>query len=436
MDGGKEKMMTYEQALQYIHSVSWMGSRPGLGRTEELLRRMGDPHKQLRFVHVAGTNGKGSTCAMIASVLQAAGLRVGLYTSPYILRFNERIRLNGEDIPDEALAAVTEYVRSFAETMEDHPTEFELVTAIGFAYFAQQKCDVVVLEVGLGGELDSTNVIDPPLLSVITEIDFDHMGVLGNTIEEIAAAKAGIIKDGSPVLSADNLPASAEVIHGVAKERGCKCYTPDYAAVTQRTHDAQGIRFCMDGTEYSVPLLGDYQFRNAAMAITAARILAAHGLPLEECHIKAGLAMVGWRGRFEKLGERPLFYYDGGHNPQGVKAALSSYRALYPDTQATVLIGVMADKDYAVEIETLLPIADSFVTVRPDNPRALSARALAEKIVSLGGVADAAETVEDGVRNAVSIAAGERPVLALGSLYMYSEVYAAYHRLFDKDTIL
>lgn len=424
-------MMTYEQALQYIHSVSWMGSRPGLGRTRELLHRMGDPHKGLRFVHVAGTNGKGSTCAMIASILQAAGLRVGLYTSPYILRFNERIRLNGEDIPDDALAATTEQVRVHAERMEDHPTEFELVTAIGFAYFAQQKCDLVVLEVGLGGELDSTNVIDAPLLSLITEIDFDHMGVLGNTIEEIAAAKAGIIKAGAPVLSADNLAASAAVIHRIARERGCECFTPDYAAITQKTHDENGIRFCMEGEEYFVPLLGAYQYRNAAMAITAARILAAQGLPICREHVKAGLAAVGWRGRFEKLGERPLFYYDGGHNPQGVQAAVESYRARYSKTEATVLIGVMADKDYAVEIETLLPIAHSFVTVRPDNPRALSAEALADKIVSLGGVALPAPTVKEGVRLAAERAGGERPVLALGSLYMYAELYAAYHSLFD-----
>ncbi len=427
-------MMTIDQALQYIHSVSWMGSRPGLSRTRELLRRMGDPHKGLRFVHVAGTNGKGSTCAMIASILQAAGLRVGLYTSPYILRFNERIRVNGEDIPDDALADVTEYVSRFAESMEDHPTEFELVTAIGFAYFARKKCDVVVLEVGLGGELDSTNVIDPPLLSVITEIDFDHMGVLGNSIEEIAAAKAGIIKAGAPVLSADNLSASAAVIHSVALARGCECFTPDYAAVTHRVCDGKGIRFCMDGEEYTVPLLGDYQYRNAAMAITATRILARRGLPIQDSHIKAGLAVVGWKGRFEKLNDRPLIYYDGGHNPQGVAAAVSSYRVLYPDTPATVLMGVMADKDYAVEIEALLPAAHCFVTVRPDNPRALSAENLAQKIVSLGGVATPAQTVEDGVRMAAEIAAGERPVLALGSLYMYAEVHAACRRLFGHVT--
>lgn len=423
-------MMTYEQALQYIHSVSWMGSRPGLSRTEELLRRMGDPHKSLRFVHVAGTNGKGSTCAMIASVLQAADLRVGLYTSPYILRFNERIRVNGQDISDRALADVTEYVRQFAESMTDHPTEFELVTAIGFAYFAQQKCDVVVLEVGLGGELDSTNVIDPPLLSVITEIDFDHMGVLGNTIEEIASAKAGIIKAGAPVLSADYLPAAAAVIHRVARERGCVCYTPDYAAITDRTWDHQGIRFRMGEEEYFVPLLGDYQYRNAAMAITASRILVAQGLPLRECHIREGLAAVRWHGRFEKLGDRPLFYYDGGHNPQGVAAAVSSYRMHHPDTSATILMGVMADKDYAEEIKTLLPIAHRFVTVRPDNPRALSAQELAQRIASVGAVALPASTVEQGVAMAVREAAGERPVLALGSLYMYAEVYAAYKKQF------
>ena len=223
--------MNINETLSYIHSVSWMGSRPGLSRTRELLRLMGDPQNKLRFVHVAGTNGKGSTCSMTASILQAAGYRVGLYTSPYILRFNERMKVDGVDISDEELSEITEYVKPFAESMAEHPTEFELVTAIGFEFFYRRRCDVVVLEVGLGGELDSTNVIEPPLLSVITEIDFDHTGVLGNTITEIASAKAGIIKAGTPVVSADNLPESAAVIDETCRARGCVHITPPYSDI-------------------------------------------------------------------------------------------------------------------------------------------------------------------------------------------------------------
>ena len=426
--------MNINETLAYIHSVSWMGSRPGLSRTRTLLHLMGDPQDKLRYVHVAGTNGKGSTCAMTASILQAAGYRVGLYTSPYILRFNERMKVDGEDIPDEELCEITEYVKGFAETMEEHPTEFELVTAIGFEFFYRRRCDVVVLEVGLGGELDSTNVIQPPLLSVITEIDFDHTGVLGNTIAEIASAKAGIIKAGSPVVSADNLPESAEVIARTCRERGCAHMTPKYETIEAQSFYEDGIAFRYDGVEYRVPLFGKYQYRNAAMAITVARALNDRGLAVSADAIRDGLSKVSWRGRFERLSSSPLFIYDGGHNPQGVTAAVNSFSTLYRDTKAVVLIGVMADKDYAVEIGTILPIARSFVTVRPDNPRARSAEKLAEKIVAQGGAAVPAATVEDGVRTAVETANGEVPVLALGSLYMYSEIKEAFQKLYCHGT--
>lgn len=423
-------MMNINETLSYIHSVSWMGSRPGLSRTRELLRRMGNPQNDMRFVHVAGTNGKGSTCAMTASILQAAGYRVGLYTSPYILRFNERMKVDGVDISDDELSEITEYVKPFAESMEEHPTEFELVTAIGFEFFHRRRCDVVVLEVGMGGELDSTNIIEPPLLSVITEIDFDHTGVLGNTIAEIASAKAGIIKAGSPVVSADNLPDSAAVIEQTCRERGCAHITPNYAAIENPSFYEEGIAFHFEGAEYRVPLFGKYQYRNAAMAITVAKALNERGLTVSDEHIRLGLSRVSWRGRFERLASKPLFIYDGGHNPQGVTAAVNSYRALYSDTKAVILIGVMADKDYALEIDTILPIAGHFVTVRPDNPRALPAEKLAEKIISQGGSATPAQSVEEGVRLAVETAAGKIPVLALGSLYMYSELKEAFDRLY------
>ena len=193
--------MNYEQALQYIHAVQWVGHKPGLTRTRTLLAALGDPHKQLKFVHIAGTNGKGSTAAMVASCLQAAGYRVGLYTSPFINRFNERIQVNGEQISDDALVRLVEQVHPAADAMQDVPTEFEIITALGMLYFAQQKCDIVVLEVGLGGTLDSPNVIAPPACAVITALGMDHVKELGPTIADIAAAKAGIIKEGCPVVS-------------------------------------------------------------------------------------------------------------------------------------------------------------------------------------------------------------------------------------------
>lgn len=418
--------MTVNEALEYIHSVSWMGSRPGRERTAELLDRMGNPHRRLRFVHVAGTNGKGSTCAMLASILQAAGYKTGLYTSPYIIRFNDRIRVNGSDIPDSALAEITEYVKQHADAMEDHPTEFELVTAIGFEYFARENCDIVVLEVGMGGELDSTNVIENPLLSVITVLGLDHTSILGSTIEEIAKAKAGIIKKGCPVVSADNTAEGAAVIKATCKALGCSYrslggnyHTDDhmYFAEGANYSPVEGITFMYKGEQYTVPLCGVYQFDNAALVLEAVEVLREQGVRISTEALKEGLAKVYWPARFELLKKDPYFIYDGGHNPQGVRAAVDTYK-FFAD-KAIVLIGVMADKDYAVELEMLKEIAKSFIAVTPDNPRSLPAEKLAEAIRAVGGDCVAAPTVEQGV--AMALATGET-VLATGSLYMYEEV--------------
>lgn len=428
--------MNYDQALEYIHSVSWMGSKPGLDRTRELLSLMGDPQDKLRFIHVAGTNGKGSVCAMLASILKAAGYKTGLYTSPYILRFNDRMRVNGEDIPDNELAEITEFVKQYAETMEDHPTEFELVTAIGFEYFKRQQCDVVVLEVGIGGELDSTNVIKNPLVSVITPLALDHTAILGSTIEEIAKAKAGIIKEGRPVVSADNTVEGAAVIKATCKALGCSYRTlignwhaDDWCFFEERSYDPLlGIGFCYKGEEYTVPLSGVYQFCNAALVLEAVEVLREQDFDISTEALKEGLASVSWPARFELMRKGPLFIYDGGHNPQGIKAAVDTYKFI--TKKPVVLIGVMADKDYAVELEKLKEIAKSFIAVTPNNPRSLSAEKLAEAIRAIGAECDAAATVEQGV--AMALAKGDA-VFATGSLYMYEEVKKALDKLLPEN---
>ena len=240
--------MNYESALEYIHAVQWADHKPGLSRTRTLLAALGDPHKRLRFVHVAGTNGKGSTAAMLASCLQAAGYRVGLYTSPFINRFNERIQVNGEQIPDDALVRLVERVRPAADAMADVPTEFEIITALGMLWFAEEKCDIVVLEVGLGGTLDSTNVIDPPECAVITALGMDHVKELGPTIADIAAAKAGIIKPGSPVVSYGGVPEADAVIARVAKEQNAPLTVVDLSRLKvgkrhARRHNRLGAVF-------------------------------------------------------------------------------------------------------------------------------------------------------------------------------------------------
>ena len=267
--------MTGQEAIAYIHSYQRQAHAPGLERMRILLDRLGNPQKPLRFVHVAGTNGKGSTCACMAAVLQAAGYRVGLNTSPYLITFHERIRVNGEMISDEALAALTEEIRPIAESMAEHPSEFELVTAIAFLHFLRSRCDVVVLEVGLGGALDASNVIDVPEVAVITALGMDHMAQLGPTLRDIAAAKAGIIKPGGCVVSYGGSPEADAVIRRVCQEQRADLTEVDFSRLSVQQADLQGTRFDFSPhRNLELPLAGAYQPRNAAAAITALEVCA------------------------------------------------------------------------------------------------------------------------------------------------------------------
>ena len=249
-------MMTYDEAIGYIHSISWRGSRPGLSRISELTKMIGDPQDSLSFVHVAGTNGKGSFCCMLEAVLRAAGYKTGLFTSPFVKDFTERMRVSGRDIEKDELAECTEYVKSFADKMADPPTEFELITAIAFEYFRRKKCDVVVCEVGMGGRLDSTNVIKAPALAVITEIALDHMAYLGPTVEAIAGEKAGIIKKGSRVLFTGTDENARRVVKAAAERVGAPYAEPDYGALSVLSSSVEGSEFDYRGARYRVPLAG------------------------------------------------------------------------------------------------------------------------------------------------------------------------------------
>ena len=336
--------MDYQEALAYIHAVHWQGHKPGLDRTRALLAALGDPHKGLRFVHVAGTNGKGSTAAMLDSCLRCAGYRVGLFTSPYINRFNERIQVDGVPIPDGDLVRLVEQVRPAASAMTDVPTEFELITALGMLYFAQERCDIVVLEVGLGGALDSTNVIDPPACAVITALGMDHVQELGPTLADIAAAKAGIIKPGSPVVSYGGAPEADRVIAAAAAACGAPLTVVDFARLTLRGAGLEGQTFDYDGlTGLTLPLLARYQPRNAVVAIEALRALRARGWQIPDSAIRQGLAQVRWPGRFELLRRDPPFLLDGSHNAHGMRATADSLRALFPGEKFVFLVSIMAD---------------------------------------------------------------------------------------------
>lgn len=419
--------MTYEEALSYIHSICWKGSKLGLDRTRELLGKLNDPQKELKFIHIAGTNGKGSTAAMLSSILEEAGYRVGLYTSPFINRFNERMQVNHQPIPDEELAALTEYVRPHADAMADSPTEFELITALAMVWFARQKCDIVVLEVGMGGELDSTNIIDVPEAAVIAAMGLDHVKELGPTMADIARAKAGIIKEGGRVVSYGGNPEADEVIAAVCRARNASLCQPDFSAIVPGDFSLEGQTFSYKGWRgLRIPLVGAYQMNNAAVVLETVEVLRQRGWNISDEAVRQGLADTRWPARFEVLRRDPVFIVDGGHNPHGIRATAESLRRLFPGRKITFVTGVMADKDVEHILGLIVPLADQFFTVRPDNPRAMDAGELAARIEAMGAKATACASVQDGVDRAIQAEGPHGVACALGSLYMSGEVRSCF----------
>ena len=419
--------MTYEEALSYIHSICWKGSKLGLDRTRELLGKLDDPQKELKFIHIAGTNGKGSTAAMLSSILEEAGYRVGLYTSPFINRFNERMQVNHQPIPDEELAALTEYVRPHADAMADSPTEFELITALAMVWFARQKCDIVVLEVGMGGELDSTNIIDAPEAAVIAAMGMDHVKELGPTMADIARAKAGIIKEGGRVVSYGGNPEADEVIAAVCRARNASLCQPDFSAIVPGDFSLEGQTFSYKGWRgLRIPLVGAYQMNNAAVVLETVEVLRQRGWSVSDEAVRQGLADTRWPARFEVLRRDPVFIVDGGHNPHGIRATAESLSRLFPGRKITFVTGVMADKDVEHILGLIVPLADQFFTVRPDNPRAMDAGELAARIEAMGAKATACASVRDGVDRAIQAEGPHGVACALGSLYMSGEVRSCF----------
>ena len=422
--------MKIEDALKYIHSVSWRGTIPGLERELELLHRLGDPQRDLKYIHVAGTNGKGSTASMLASILRAAGYRTGLYTSPYIVRFNERIQVDGEQISDEAICSLTETIMPHAEAMSEHPSEFEIVTAMGFEYFRLMRCDIVLLEVGMGGEWDATNVIDDNEAAVIVNIGLDHTEILGDTVEKIARTKSGVVKRGCPCVIYRQDRIVEDVFEEVCRDMGAPFIPADFGSLRPLYAGLDGQRFDWgDLKDIHLPLLGEHQLKNACNVLSTVRVLRQRGWQISDAAIRSGLAGVDWPGRFQLLSRDPLFIIDGGHNPQCLDALEKTLRTYLPDRRFVFLNGVMADKDFDEMFRRLVPIALDFVTVRPDNPRALSAYALAEHIHSHYGMpATPCESVAEGVRTAIKKAGPDGAVCACGSLYMLGDVMAAFSR--------
>lgn len=410
--------MNAEQAIAYIHSVCWKGSIPGLGRTQELLEKMGNPEKKLKFVHIAGTNGKGSTAAMTASILSKAGYRTGLYTSPYIYRFHERIQVDGVEISDEDLTEITEYVKPLADSMAQSPTEFELVCCIAFEYFYRKKCEIVVLEVGMGGAWDATNVIEVPEVAVITNIGLDHTEYLGDTVEKIAETKSGIFKPHGHAVVYRSTPSVEAVYERVCAERDVSLRKADFDGLVLKAHTLEGQVFdCGSRKNLVLPLLGDHQLHNASVVLSIADTLIGEGWNISEQNIYDGIRDVRWPGRFDIVCRKPLFIIDGGHNPQCIEALVKNIRDYLAGKKVVALTGVLADKDYADMYKPVMPLVDRFVCITPPNPRKLEAEQLAQYLRQAGAQAQASESILDGVKKAMDLAGEDGVVLCFGSLY-------------------
>lgn len=422
--------MTGEEAISYIHSMVWNRKATGYEHAKVLLAKMGNPQKQLRFVHIGGTNGKGSTAAMMAAVLQAAGYKVGLYTSPYIYRFHERMQINGVCISDEDLAETTEEVKKIADAMPDCPSEFALVCCIAFSYFAKQECDIVVLEVGMGGANDSTNVIDCPEVAMITNIGLDHTEYLGSTLEEIAQTKAGILKTNGTAVFYPNEPSVEAVFRKVCEEKHIAFAFADFQDLRLRKRSLEGQIFdYKEWKRIQIPLLGEHQLQNAAMVLSAVEELQKKGWDIREDEVRKGLMQVSWPGRFEVIRKAPLFIIDGGHNPQCIEALAQNVRDYLKGKKVVAITGVVADKDYGTMFQPILPLISEFICITPPTPRKLAGESLAEMLRQAGAKAKACDNIKEAVLMAREKAGEDGAVLCFGSLYSIGEIQAAFKKL-------
>jgi dihydrofolate synthase/folylpolyglutamate synthase len=439
--------MNYIDSVRYLLTLGRELASPQHARAAKfdlhniraICERMGHPERAFASVHIAGTNGKGSTAAMLAGIVQASGLRCGLYTSPHLLRMNERIRLDGAEISDEQFAASFTRVLAVIEellasgALAAHPTYFECVTAMAFDFFARAQTEIAIIEVGLGGRLDSTNVILPEV-AVITQIDFDHENFLGHSIEEIAAEKAGIIKPGARVVSAADNPAAREVIRRRAAEQRAQLVEIDEACRVSHVSAEEGrYRFQMaladelgppstQEMEIALPLAGRFQVRNAVTAIVAARLLALRGFAISDKAIVRGIESVRWPGRLERLQEKPAVYLDGSHNPAGAREVLAFWRDHLAGRRIHLIYGAMRDKAIDEVAGLLFPRATTVILTQSPQPRSLSAEALAEMTSHLAGALEVIREPAAALDRALEIAAADDVIFATGSLYLVGDL--------------
>jgi dihydrofolate synthase/folylpolyglutamate synthase len=439
---------SYQETIAYLYGLQKHGIKLALSNTVKLMQLLGDPHRKFRSVHVAGTNGKGSTAAFIASMLRTAGYRVGLYTSPHLVSFTERIRINNVLITEAKVVELAQRVRDgWRDAVatdgrgELIPTFFEVTTAIAFAYFAEENIDIAVIETGMGGQFDSTNVITP-LVSVITNIDLEHQEFLGNTLEQIAFEKAGIIKPCVPVVTGTVQPEAVNVIEREATAGNAPIYRlsqhfqpKNIISGTVQTFDYQGLDVTYPALR--IAMLGAYQVDNACLALAAIECLRRAGLSLDEHAVRHGFEQTRWEGRLERVVSRPDIYLDGAHNPASAKKLAKAIREMKPAYQRTILIiGILGDKDYQGVLSELVPLADHVVATKPQYSRALDVLTLATEIRKRHASVDTAETLETAIAKARTTALPDDLVLITGSLYVVGDARALFFPEADRNGAL
>lgn len=425
--------MNYSEALDYIHSSHRFGMKLGLETTEKLMELLGNPQNDLKIIHVAGTNGKGSICSFIAKVLENSGYKVGLFTSPYLEVFNERIRINGENITDEHIAKSVSEVKLRIDKMimegYDSPTEFEIVTAMAFLIYKWEKVDYAVMEVGLGGRYDSTNIIKNPLVSVIASISLDHTRVLGDTIEKIAYEKGGIIKKDSAVVVYSQSKEAEGILKKIADEKNAEFIEADFGDINIKKDDinSQIFDFSIKGKEFKnmeIKLIGEHQVKNCVTALNAIDYLRRSGKVdnITDESIKSGIIETRWPGRVEKMMENPTVIIDGAHNEDGARSLRKVLDRYFAGRNLIMMIGMLEDKDIDTVIDILMPVFKKVIVTEPNNPRKISAEKLKKKIKKYVDCVESVENIEEALNRAIEISNKDDVIISAGSLYMIGEV--------------
>ena len=424
--------MNYKESLKYIEETHKFGIRLGLDNMSKLLELLGNPQDKLKIIHVAGTNGKGSTCSFITSILKEAGYKVGLYTSPFLETFTERIRINGENIPEEDVARIVTLIKEKIEQMVkegySYPTEFEIVTTMAFYYYYEQNVDYVALEVGLGGRYDATNIIKNSLVSVIGSISLDHVNILGDSIAKIAYEKGGIIKEDGVAIVYDQSEEAKNVIKQICCDKNAKYIEVKFddinikkSDIYSQVYDARILD--QDYENLEIKLIGEHQINNSILALSTIKYLENNkGLKIDEKSIREGLINTKWPGRIEKIKENPIFIIDGAHNEDGAISLAKAIDKNFKGKNLTLLIGMLEDKDIDSVLDILIPRFNKVITTTPDSPRAIESDKLKEKVAKyIDNVIDKND-IEEALNYTLENSKEDDIVISAGSLYMIGHV--------------